>query len=222
MTQTFTTAPVRRLAAVGVAGVTLVALVGCSSSTTSPSASSTVSASGTATSGSTQGSAVPTSSNDPSLLPVPTTPVDAPSAGNINSDAPSATVTTKAPVQISQKATVVPGVQTSLTVKGITATATLPGDVSGPAIQVTVTVVNNGKTAIDTSMMLVTALDAQGVSGVPFTGPPTKRIVSSIAPGKSATGVYALSLPTNGRSKVTVEVSVNPNLATASFVGAVH
>ena len=150
----------------------------------------------------------------------PTTPVPASQSGNVDQTVPSKTVASKPPVAIDKPAMPAAGVVVTLpSIKAITAKAQGPGEVSGPAVAVTVEVKNNTKSAVDLSQTVVNLTAANGDPGSMMTASPAKPLPTSVKPGGSATGVYVFAVPKSQRDPITVEVSISADTPTAVFHG---
>ncbi|HRL80601.1 MAG TPA: hypothetical protein PLK46_09780 [Propioniciclava sp.] len=92
-------------------------------------------------------------------------------------------------------------------VSAITVGATTPGEVTGPAVKVVVTVANGSQQAVDVSSAVVSLTAADGTLGIPTTAGDPVPLAGAIAPGASTTGSYVFMLdPAAGR---TVSVTVN-------------
>lgn len=147
--------------------------------------------------------------------PRPTeTPSPAPSA----SDSPFAELTPVAP-----DATVVTpeGVEISLSrLEAVQGEAALAGETSGPAIRVTVRLVNSGSDPLDLEYVTVNAYSGEDRApagtvmqpgGAPFEG--------SLARGDSAEGVYLFTIPEADRKDVTITVDYLFGAQVAVFRG---
>lgn len=152
----------------------------------------------------------------------PTTPVPAPSGAGVGVtvapvEAPPAQQQTLGePAEVADSVTVVIS-----KVEGITAAANGPGEVSGPAIAVTIDVDNATSEPLDLSAVQVNLTDAQDLPGSGMTGAPASWFTGEVAAGQQAQGVYVFTVPEGNRSPVHVEVSVNPTLPTVVFSGPV-
>lgn len=114
---------------------------------------------------------------------------------------------------------------------GVTATLTkiekvegkggTPGEVSGPALRLTVTVTNTGSKAFDASAIVVNAL--VGNDQVPagtVTQPGGSPFSGQIQPGQAKSGVYIFVIPTNKRSNVLVLVDYQAGSPILVFHGS--
>lgn len=201
------------------------------SSSPSPkgSASAQPSASASATASPSQGAGKrgerptikPSEAVSSSSTPVATQSVAAPGGGDVKQTVPAATVTTPAAKPI--EATVQPtqGVDVSITTKSVELKAKVPGDISGPGVLVTVTITNNGSSALGVDQTLVSLVDASGDVAPGFIGEPAKPLTGSLAPGKKASGSYAFGVDVQKRGKVRIEVRGHPSMGIAVYEGAV-
>lgn len=97
-----------------------------------------------------------------------------------------------------------------------------PGEVSGPALVVTVLIRNGSKTDLYVDSAIVNLTDSEGTVGIPLAGEPARPFVGTVQSGKSATGVYVFSVPKRARSPIRVTVDYSPDHAAASFEGKVR
>ncbi|MGP5056272.1 hypothetical protein ACTXMW_08915 [Brachybacterium paraconglomeratum] len=112
------------------------------------------------------------------------------------------------------------GVVVSLT--GITTTsleAETPGEYSGPAVVVTVQVVNDSSTAQDVGSAAVSLNAEDGEVGVPTGASPYAPLEGRLAAGETVEGTYVFMLdPASGRT-VTVRVNHSAGEPVAVFTG---
>ncbi|WP_232549037.1 hypothetical protein [Propioniciclava soli] len=121
---------------------------------------------------------------------------------------------------IGNPAEVLPSVKVVISeVRAVTATAQGPGEVSGPAVAVTIDVANGTDKPLDLSTVQVNLEDSAGRPGSGMTGSPAKWFAGSLAAGASGQGVYVFAVPEQSRKPVHVEVSVQPTLPTVVFTG---
>ena len=101
----------------------------------------------------------------------------------------------------------------------ITATAQGPGEVSGPALRLEVTVDNTSGTPVDLSNTAVTLTDSAGNPGSGMLAAPAAWLDGELGPGQHATGTYVFTLPEGTRDPITVTVQVSTTMETAEFSG---
>jgi len=123
---------------------------------------------------------------------------------------------------LNKPATPVQGITVRITkADAIRAVAQGPGEVSGPAVAVTVEIDNQTASAFDSSLVSVTLDDARGLPGSGMIGRPADWITGSVAPGKRVTGVYVFAVPPGNRRPIRVTVSAHPDLPVVVFTGNV-
>ncbi len=102
--------------------------------------------------------------------------------------------------------------------------ASAPGEISGPAIKVGITI--NNDTA-DPLVLAQTTVNAyygprQAPATAIFGDPSSKPFAGTAAPGASAKGVYVFDVPRAGRGDVTITVSYAPLSPIVVFRGSVR
>jgi len=112
--------------------------------------------------------------------------------------------------------------QVKLAVEAVNVEATVPGEVSGPAVRVKVTA-TAGSAALDLSGASVTATYGQdSTPAVMLTSDQqSQTLPDSVAAGSEATGVYDFAIPEGSRDQVVVRVYLNSQEPAAVFSGAV-
>ena len=112
--------------------------------------------------------------------------------------------------------------QVKLAVEAVNVEATVPGEVSGPAVRVKVTA-TAGSAALDLSGASVTATYGQdSTPAVMLTSDQqSQTLPDSVAAGSEATGVYDFAIPEGSRDQVVVRVYLNSQEPVAVFSGAV-
>jgi hypothetical protein len=99
--------------------------------------------------------------------------------------------------------------------------ATAPGDVAGPALRVTVRLVNGTQDPLDllgASVGLTYGADA--VPASPLGDPSAATFSGTLEPGGTADAVYVFRVPADARDAVTVSVGYQPGAPYAVFTGA--
>jgi hypothetical protein len=94
-----------------------------------------------------------------------------------------------------------------------------PGEISGPALVVTVVVRNGSKSSVSVDSAIVTLIDSKGNVGTPMTESPAHPFTGSVAAGDSATGVYVFQIGKKVRNPIRVSVTYSTEHTTALFVG---
>lgn len=197
--------------AVGAAAVIVIALaIWLSVRGSDPSSAPTESASSSSTpapSASGTRSAAPSPSASPSATDTAGGPV-APEAAPV---APDEVVVTDDDVEI------------SLTnIESVDGQATVAGEISGPAIRVTVRFENSSGEPLDLGYVVVNAYG--GADRAPASSimrPGGDPVSGSLAPGESAEGVYLFSVPLAERDDVTIAVDYRVGQSTIVFRGPV-
>lgn len=148
------------------------------------------------------------------------TPVPAPSGGNVSETVASATVPSAVETDLTATAEVAAGLKVRVAkVEAIEAKAQGAGEVSGPALAITVEVENIGTEPFDSSLMSVNLEDSKGLPGPGMSGPPAAWLSGVVPAGGKASGVYVFTVAKANRKPIHVSVSANPGLSTAVFSG---
>ena len=98
--------------------------------------------------------------------------------------------------------------------------ATLPGEVSGEALRVTIRVRNNSAAAVSVDTVVVNAY--RGEERIPLESlisPGGRPFTGSVAPGAEATGVYLFLVDVSDRSDVTITVDLKAGTPASVFRG---
>jgi hypothetical protein len=143
-----------------------------------------------------------------------------PSGGNVSQTVPDVTVSTASAVPLTASSQLATGVVVTLSsIKAITVAAEGPGEVAGPALAVTVHVVNGTDKPVDLSSTFVTLLNASGNVGSPTPASPAAPFSGIVQPKAAADGVYVFNIATTERNPVNVYVTYSAGAPTAHFVG---
>lgn len=136
---------------------------------------------------------------------------------------PNAARETLAPVPIDQTATPADGVAVAVgSIEGVQGEAIAPGEVSGPALRITVSVTNNSEAVRLLSSAVVNVyLGADAIAANPVSRPAGQPFVSELAPGASAEGIFVFEVPEDQRSLVRIEVDIDLGTPVVIFEGAV-
>lgn len=96
-----------------------------------------------------------------------------------------------------------------------------PGQLAGPAVTVTIEVVNDGETALDTAGSSLNLNYGDDRTPAPSFGDPVRDgLPASIAPGETATGKYSFGLPLDVRDDVRVILDLVSGEPLVVFVGS--
>lgn len=194
--------------------VALGAAVLLAACTSSPSANRTSSATSQPT-----GSASASSAPSPTLKPVPKTPVPAATPGSIESTVAARTIRTLKPVPLTAEARFDRSVTARVrAVSRVDATGRIPGEVSGPALSLTVAFTNTSKTSVATGNVVVNVADMHKTPLV-LLETSSHRVRPTLGADATASGVYVFHLPAGFTNPVTVSVTYSAASPVVLFVG---
>ncbi|MCU1615890.1 MAG: hypothetical protein JWO98_3430 [Frankiales bacterium] len=150
-----------------------------------------------------------------------TPPVDVPVS--VVADVPGLPPAAK-PVALAETSQVGGGVRARLAdLRAVNAHARIPGEVSGPALRLIVELTNTTGSPVSLDAVAVNLYTGvEGAPAVPVTEQSGPHLTGSLAPGASAEGTYAFTVPQDRRDLVTVTVAVGPQVGTAVFSGPVR
>jgi hypothetical protein len=179
-----------------------------SSSSSNGSSSAPPSSSGMPTAAPTDGSTGPATGPATSPAPSPTGEAPRPSA---------------APVPLDEPAQSRPGVDVRLaSIEKVEGVTTIPGEVGGPSLRVTVEVTNGTKAAVPLSAAVANLYFGPDSSpAISLMEPGSKAMPATVAPGATATGVWVFNVPEDQRSQVVVEFDLAVDATVVLFSGAV-
>ena len=107
-------------------------------------------------------------------------------------------------------------------IESVQGEATLPGEVGGPSLRVTVNVHNGTDAELDlTGLVTNLYYGPDRAPAIQLTEPGAVAMPSSVPAGSDATGVYVFNVPTDQRDKVVVEVDLSADSTVVIFQGAV-
>lgn len=157
-----------------------------------------------------------------SPAPVPT-PSATPSRAPQPSAGPTAVLPELEPVDPRDAVEGEDGVQVALTnIESVQGQAVQPGEVSGPAIRVTVTLTNGSDRPLNTNSVVVNAYTgADRRPASPLVLPGGLAMDEVLASGASTYGIYIFQIPEDQRSDVTITVDYAPGVAAVVFRGNV-
>lgn len=163
------------------------------------------------------------SSDDPTGSPARRTSVPDAAAGIVTEGRATTAVAalTGPPVPVGAKPG--DGVAVALTdLEPVEAEATLPGEIGGPAVRVTVAVTAGGVDLELGNAVVNLYHGADRAPAAPYAGSPdTHPLPARVEAGEVATGVYLFPVPAKDRDVVLVEADVDPTLRVALFEGSV-
>jgi hypothetical protein len=161
------------------------------------------------------------------------TPSGSPSV-NPNQPAPSATQPTpalppkkpKKPVQtaLGQPADLRNGVTVTVTkVESVKGVGHGPGERSGPAVRLTVSVRNDTRKALNLDLALLNVYFGADLSPAsPVSGPGARVLPAELAAGDATTGRYVFSVPRDEQDHLRVDFTYTTEAPKAIFTGGVH
>ena len=125
------------------------------------------------------------------------------------------------PVDLNSESDRAGGVVVSLPLmESVGGKATLPGEVSGEALRVTIRVRNNSAAAVSLDSVVVNAY--RGEDRIPLeslVSPGGRPFAGSVQPGDEATAVYLFTVDLSNRSDVTITVDLKAGLPASVFRG---
>ncbi|SDR75739.1 hypothetical protein SAMN04488543_0351 [Friedmanniella luteola] len=149
-----------------------------------------------------------------------TTPVPAPTPGSAGSTVAGQPVRQRKAVRLDAPGQAADDVAVRLTsVRAITARASGPGEVAGPALAVTVQIENGTSQAVELGSTVVNLTDSEGAPGSVMSAEPASPLPAAVAAGAQVAGVYVFTVPEGRRDPVTVEVGVTPSDPLVVFRG---
>ncbi|MGS0685682.1 DUF4352 domain-containing protein [Nakamurella sp. GG22] len=148
-----------------------------------------------------------------------TTPVAPPGGSGVGSVVPEVTLSTEKPIPMASTADFGDVSAAITTVSAVTATGVGPGQITGPAVAVTVKITNDSAEAVSLDSVFVNLNDSTGAPGQPSTSSPAAPLTGELAPGATAQGVYVFGVPESARKPVTILVSNTMAAKVVSFVG---
>lgn len=145
----------------------------------------------------------------------------APSDGAVSP--PVAERETLEPAPFDQEAAPAEGVTVAVaSIEAVQGEALAPGEVSGPALRITVKVTNSGTVARTLSSAVVNVyLGADLLAANPVSRPEGQPFPSELAPGGSADGIFVFEVAEDQRSQIRVEVDLDLATPLVIFEGAV-
>ncbi|HEY3339515.1 MAG TPA: DUF4352 domain-containing protein [Propionicimonas sp.] len=167
------------------------------------------------------GSEAPTVAPTQSASAAPTTVESTPAVtpGKIDQTVAPRKQETAKPVDLDRKQKADSIVVSLKSIKSSRVTGHGPGEISGPALVVTVVVDNRSKSRVSVDSAIVTLIDSKGNVGTPMTESPARPFTGTVAAGDSATGVYVFQVGTKVRNPIRVSVTYSTEHVTALFVG---
>lgn len=145
-----------------------------------------------------------------------------PSESDDDAPAPSEPRATAAPVPLDATAEPADGIRVTIdSITAIDGRASVPGEVEGPALQVTVNVENANSDDALTDTLIVNVYYGPDRTPANILVSPRQDLPLTVAPGETAKGVYAFSVPADARGQILVELDLSLDLPVVLFEGAV-
>lgn len=140
--------------------------------------------------------------------------------GDVEASADAGQIEVSESVALDEPVEVAGGVSVALQqIRAGRSTAVAPGEISGPALIVTVSVANNTEEPISLDSSFVSLVDGDGIVAIPSPGEPARPLSGRLAPAATAEGVYVFTTPSSARQNITVYVSPTAGVPVAQFVG---
>lgn len=158
----------------------------------------------------------------PGGAPVPSPSPGTPSALGEGRTQPVGTVRTEPPVGLDETGDFGTGLTVRLTgVEPVQGVARAPGEIAGPALEVTVRATNDSTRPISLDGVIVFL--SYGEDRTPATdfGHGSAPLQGDLAAGSSASGTYVFAVPEDQRDDVRVEISYTGEAPTVAFEGSV-
>jgi hypothetical protein len=115
----------------------------------------------------------------------------------------------KPPVKLDKPSSTGTGLTAKLiSVRAVEAKAELPGEITGPALAVTIEVRNIGSKPADLGSVVVNVFGSDTAPGAEMNAAPAEPLAGRLATKKKARGVYVFRVPKDKRRPVTVTVSI--------------
>lgn len=164
--------------------------------------------------------ALPSPGSSPPASAPPSTAPQSPTPGGEQSTDPDGRQTLP-PADFDDAVAVEGGARVSVSsIEDVDGEAVVPGEVSGPAVRITVEVENDTEEAIDLTTAVVTVYAGEsGLQANPVSKPAGKAFPSEVAPGNTAQGAFVFELPEDQRSGVRVEVDLSVSDPLIAFEG---
>jgi len=143
----------------------------------------------------------------------------APSGGTTAQVVPSSTMTTAAPIGLKQTSAANKVTVWLTSLAKVTVQGHGPGEISGPAVAVTVRVRNGASTPLDLDHVIVNLLDAKGQLATPMSGDPAAPFHGRLAAGADQSAVYVFSVTASALKPVQISVTYDVEEPTVLFKG---
>ncbi len=144
----------------------------------------------------------------------------APTSGDINQVVPNRDLVTNSALPLDAASDLGGQISARLAeVKAVDAQARVPGEISGPAVAITVEISNDSPNAIGLDSVSVDVQGAGGVPTSPITTDPASPLSGVLQPGEKKTGVYVFTMPADARNGASITVLYSADAPVALFAG---
>ncbi|MEQ1785491.1 MAG: hypothetical protein ABL966_00445 [Acidimicrobiales bacterium] len=141
--------------------------------------------------------------------------------GTVDETVPTTPAVVRDPVAIDAVADFGDGVTARITdVEAAEAEAFMPGEVSGPAVRLTVALTNGTDAPLDLDLVTVELVDAAGQPATLVTPHEVTQLTGDLAPGATSDGSYLFTIAVADRSDVEVRVTYAAPNPTVVFQGS--
>lgn len=142
------------------------------------------------------------------------------SAGGIHQTVATVPITTAQPAPLGAASSYGNGVSASIVkTAAITGVADRPGEIAGPAVAVTVQIINQSTEAIGLNNVIVNFYDSAGAPATRLSSAPSSPLSGALTAGTKQTGVYAFNVAKDHRAQVRITVSYAANAPIVLFTG---
>lgn len=187
---------------------------------TDPSASYSAAAPTVPSDGAPASGAGPSADAVTTTAPPVSTSGAAPTSGDINQVVPNRDLVTNSAVPLDAASDLGGQISARLAeVKAVDAQARVPGEISGPAVAITVEISNDSPNAIGLDSVSVDVQGAGGVPTSPITTDPASPLSGVLQPGEKKTGVYVFTMPADARDGASITVLYSADAPVALFAG---
>lgn len=143
-----------------------------------------------------------------------------PAGGSPSTPRPTAPPKASKPVDIRESAPIDSGAKAQIVkISSVTSEAESPGEISGPAIQVTIQI-SAGSKDVDLRDVVVNGYYGSDLTpALPVAKPGGRPFAGTLSGGEETTGVYVFNVPTADRGDVTIELFYSSSQAPVLFKG---
>jgi hypothetical protein len=111
---------------------------------------------------------------------------------------------------------------TATAIRSTTAKGRLPGEISGPAVEIVLKYSNSSGHHVDVGNAVVTVSGRNGDPADQISGPPADPVSGKVAPHSSKSGTYVFTLAKAQQSRVTIDVTYSPSAPSVVIVGSAN